>query len=619
MERIRLPAVFALIAIPLCLTPCSASAAEGDTAYLFGLDNAQFPQISAFLSATDGLGFRREGLTAEQVTLWEDDSPARNLGLKEVQTGMRLVVVLDPGLDLLYKLPDGEARIDRLRRAMADWLGTLGQQGIDDLTLVTPQGIAVSHASDPETFLAGLRAYAPKIPAERTLDALLVDALGAAADPLPYPGMRALMIVFSASRLSQAEDIGKGLCPRARELHAPLYGIWSGRVEPSAQADMDALAGLAEECGGYSVALESSTGTATMLGAVASQRIQYRLEYRSSASDSGEHTLAAAVAQEDFQAETEPLRFSLAVQPPAVEWIDFPERISRKGSEVSTHVDAYLPGAVDLRVEVVFPDGHPREIVAMQLFADGELIEGECLGNPCRGIRLDLRRYPSTATIRLQMVVRDELGLEGKSEERKLWLAVERPALWDVFRQQYLVPAAVILGAAAAAGILTATLVNLNRIRAVRAADGLIFPNAAPAAVVPGSDLASRFGIRRRRKRFPAESPAETYAVLEELGESGRRYELTAEDVIVGRDPRAAGIVLNDPSVSPRHGRIVRMGDGSPWIFDLGSAAGCWKNFEEVPPEGASLRQGDRLNFGRAAFRVRLKPLPAGKEILHEA
>jgi predicted component of type VI protein secretion system len=49
-------------------------------------------------------------------------------------------------------------------------------------------------------------------------------------------------------------------------------------------------------------------------------------------------------------------------------------------------------------------------------------------------------------------------------------------------------------------------------------------------------------------------------------------------------------------------------------VFDLGSAAGSWINFEEIPPQGAPLKDGDRLNFGRAAFRVRLKPSPENCE-----
>jgi pSer/pThr/pTyr-binding forkhead associated (FHA) protein len=104
--------------------------------------------------------------------------------------------------------------------------------------------------------------------------------------------------------------------------------------------------------------------------------------------------------------------------------------------------------------------------------------------------------------------------------------------------------------------------------------------------------------------------------VLEPIGTTGRTVEVGAKDVIIGRDAQAAAVVIDDPSVAPRHARIVRMGDGTPWVFDLGSAAGSWRNFEEVPPEGAALREGDRLNFGRAAFRVRLRPcVPAEENI----
>jgi hypothetical protein len=613
VDRIRLSAVFLIVLVAPAFRSRPAAGAEGNTAYLFGLDSTQFPQISAYLSVANPLGARPEGLAAEDIALTEDGSPARNVVLTEAETGLRLVVVVDPGLDMVYAMPDGETRIERIRRSMADWLGTLPHGGIDDLTLITPEGINVSHASDPEVFLDGLKSYKPKLPAERTLDGLIVDALGAAADPLPSPGMRALLIVFSASKLSQREDIAPGLCPRALELHAALFGIWSGRVEPSAKPDMESLGELASECGGYSVALESSTGTAAVLGMIATQRNRYRVEYRSSIDSSGEHALAAAVAREDFQAETAPLRFTVTVQPPAVDWIDFPDRLVRRGSEVSQTVDTYQPDRIQLRAEVVFPDGHPRDLLSMQLFADDELV-GECIPGPCDGIEWDLRRYSESAAVRLQMVVRDELGLEGKTTQRKLALSVERPSFWDVFRANYLLPVTIILAVAAAAAVLVSAMVNLNRARTALAASELIFPDAPSLPGIRTASLAKRVRRFIRRTATPPEPQAETYAVLEELGEAGRTFEIAAPDVIIGGEPNQAGIVLDDPSVSPRHGRIVRMGDGAPWVFDLGSAAGSWKNFEEVPPEGVSLRDGDRLNFGRSAFRVRLKPCAPPKE-----
>ena len=616
MNRIRLPAVVALIAVAL-LHARPVSGAEGDTAYVFGLDSLMFPQISAYLSVSDALGGRLTGLAAQDVSLKEDDALVRDVTLSEEQTGVRLVAVLDPGLDMIYALPSGETRIELVRRSMADWLGNLPQSGMDDLTLVTPEGTPVSHTSDPKVFLDGLTSYTPKFPSARPLDAMLVDALGAAADPLPRPGMRTFLIVFSASKLAQGEDIGLGLCPRALELHAPLYGIWSGRAEPSAKPDMESLAALATACGGISVALESSTGTATLLAMIASQRTQYRLEFRSAASASGEHSLAAAVQKEDFQAEAEPLRFTLEVLPPSVSWIDFPDRVMRKGKEISQPVDAYLPAAVTLPADITFPDGHFRAIHSMQLFADGQLV-GECAVFPCSGVEWDLRKYAESGKITLQIVVRDELGLEGKTVERQMTLEVKRPSYWEIFRAYYLLPLVVILAVAAAAGFLIAAIVNLNRVRAAQDPGEMLFPSARSAPIPNAAGWKERLAGIARRRRTPPASPAETYAVLEGLGEEGRKFEVAAADVILGRDPQSAAIVLDDPSVSPRHARIVRMGDGVPWVFDMGSAAGSWKNFEEIPPEGAALREGDRLNFGRAAFRVRLKPFESAEENIHE-
>jgi hypothetical protein len=215
--------------------------------------------------------------------------------------------------------------------------------------------------------------------------------------------------------------------------------------------------------------------------------------------------------------------------------------------------------------------------------------------------------------------VRDELGLEGKTVERRLFLEVDRPSFWEIFRAYYLLPVTIVLAAAAALGFLVSALVRLNRVRAAQAADELLFPSVRSVSIPEVVGWRQRLARIIRSRRTPPAPPAETYAVLEGLGEVKGSYEIAQADVIIGRDPHAAAIVLNDPSVSPRHARITRMGDGIPWLFDLGSAAGSWRNFDEVPPEGASLREGDRLNFGRAAFRVHLKPCAPAEEIIHES
>jgi hypothetical protein len=616
VSRFRFLAFLPFALFTLFLGPRTAAGTDGSNAFLHDLDSSGFPQIRIYLGVSDALGARPAGLAAADLSLKEDSVPAQDVMIAGEQTGLRLVVVIDPGLDILYALPEGDTRIERLRRTMADWLGGLPQSGIDDLTLITPEGTPVSHTSDRDVFLGGLNSYTPQLPALRSLDSMLVDALGAAGNPMPRPGMRAFLLVFSASKLSQRENIGQGLCSRAAELHAPLYGIWSARMEPSAKADMDALAALASACGGYSVALENPTGPATMLGMIATQRTQYRLDYRSSAASAGQHTLAVAVNGAGFQAESSPLPFSIDVQPPAVAWIDFPQRLVRAGSGVSQPVEEYLPGAVDLKAEVTFPDGHPRRIVSMQLFADNRLA-AECTQSPCAGVHWDLRGYLQSGTISLRLAVRDELGLEGQTAERKVDLEIRRPSLGEVFRARYLLPLSIILAVAAAGGMLIAAIANLHRSRAEDDAGALLFPPARRGSRPRWTGWQSLWENIHRSGRS-ARVETETYAILEPLEPGGKPLAVAADDVLLGRDGRAAVLVLDDPSVSPSHARIARMGDGVPWVFDLGSAAGSWINFEEIPPEGAPLREGDRLNFGRAAFRVRLKPRPANGETTDE-
>ncbi len=612
MSRFRFLALFPFAFLTFFLSPPTAAGAGGSSAFLYDLDSSSFPQIRVYLGLSDPLGARPAGLAAADLSLKEDGNPAQAVMIAGEQTGLRLVVVIDPGLDLLYTLPEGDTRIDRLRRTLADWLGGLPQTGIDDMTLITPEGTPVSHTSDRDVFLGGLNSYTPLLPSPRALDSMLVDALGAAGDPMPRPGMRTFVLVFSASKLSQRENIGQGLCARAAELHAPLYGIWSARTEPSAAADVAALDALASACGGYSVALENPAGPATLLGMIATQRTQYRLDYRSSAASAGKHTLAVTVNGAGFQAESAPLQFSIDVQPPAVAWIDFPARLVRAGSGISQPVEEYQPGALDLGVEVTFPDGHPRRIVSMQLFADNQLA-AECTQSPCSGVHWNLRNYTQSGEITLRLAVRDELGLEGQTPERKLDLVIQRPSPGEVFRARYLLPLSIILAVAAAGGLLLAAFANLRRVRAAKDPDDLLFP-PVPRASPPR--LAGWKGLWENihRPHRPTGGEAETYAFLEPLEPGGKPLAVAADDVLVGRDPRAAVLVLDDPSVSPAHARIARMGDGRPWVFDLGSAAGSWINFDEIPPEGAPLRDGDRLNFGRAAFRVRLKPAPDNGE-----
>ncbi len=86
------------------------------------------------------------------------------------------------------------------------------------------------------------------------------------------------------------------------------------------------------------------------------------------------------------------------------------------------------------------------------------------------------------------------------------------------------------------------------------------------------------------------------------------------KDMTFGTDPVQSIRVLDDPSISPLHARIKQMDEGSFVIYDHGSVAGTWVNYEPVTREGRRLAHGDRIHFGQLLYRFDLKQPPAELE-----
>jgi hypothetical protein len=89
---------------------------------------------------------------------------------------------------------------------------------------------------------------------------------------------------------------------------------------------------------------------------------------------------------------------------------------------------------------------------------------------------------------------------------------------------------------------------------------------------------------------------------------------LTEKDMTFGTDPVQSVRVLDDPSISPLHARIKQAENGDFVIYDHGSIAGTWVNYEPVTREGCRLRHGDRIHFGQLTYRFNLSQPPAESE-----
>jgi hypothetical protein len=98
------------------------------------------------------------------------------------------------------------------------------------------------------------------------------------------------------------------------------------------------------------------------------------------------------------------------------------------------------------------------------------------------------------------------------------------------------------------------------------------------------------------------EGPVGHLKVVEPPEWRGRTFELTADEITVGRAPGCHVALTDDGYVSQLHARLFRR-DGRFFVEDLGSTNGTYLNRKKVTGPVA-LRRGDRLQVGRTVLEV---------------
>ena len=77
--------------------------------------------------------------------------------------------------------------------------------------------------------------------------------------------------------------------------------------------------------------------------------------------------------------------------------------------------------------------------------------------------------------------------------------------------------------------------------------------------------------------------------------DQGRHFEISSDDVLIGRHPTLATFVMDDPTISAQHARI-RYEDGHYLLVDLDSTNGTFVNKQRVKTQ--VLADQDRIRFG---------------------
>jgi pSer/pThr/pTyr-binding forkhead associated (FHA) protein len=85
---------------------------------------------------------------------------------------------------------------------------------------------------------------------------------------------------------------------------------------------------------------------------------------------------------------------------------------------------------------------------------------------------------------------------------------------------------------------------------------------------------------------------------------SGRRFPITRQGLLIGRDAAKCQVVLNEDTVSKEHAWIVPLDTGVV-VIDRGSANGTYVNSPESPRVSkVGLQNGDRVYIGKQGVTV---------------
>lgn len=551
-------------------------------------ETQEFPTVRLLVSVKDNTGRRIPGLPASSFSAIEDDYLLSEVQVEEVLVGTRQVFVINTGAGLRVRDSHGRTRFDFVRSALVDlWrLPQAGLVGVDDLSLLTGDGLLVQH-SQAAAMLASALAFAePDLEqAEVGLD-LLLQGLDFTADPgegALKPGNLIFVtpLVQPSGELSLANAIAL-----ARQSGTSVYPVLLAAPESLEDPAVEDLRQLAEATGGEFVFFNPESGLAFLAERILESRVQYLLSYESRASQSGPHAVQVRVTGDGLEAISELRGFEVEVLPPEVTFIQPPLEIVRQSEDPAVEPRALPPTSQPLQLLITFPDRHPRDIQRSALLVDGEVVV-QNLRAPFDAFEWDLRSYVVDEQHVLSAMVQDSLGLEASSIEIPVEIHIEAASRGLTALQPAVGPLAAVAAILIAGSVLAVGLLALGRRSRAERSDLAPKPRLNP--------------LKRTRMQKAPVGDAEAHLIP--VVPQGPAVPLLGLDVVLGRDPSLAAIVLDDPSVDGMHARLIRQAGGRYLLRDQGSIAGTWVNYHLVPQGGTLLEHGDLLQLGRVEFR----------------
>ncbi len=619
----------------LLFLPILSKAQTGQHATLTSPQAENFPEMSTFLDVYDSAGRFLFGVTSEEITLTENGNPCPIQKFEELSPGVQVVAAFNMGAGFAIRDELGVSRFEYLSQALIHWGENLSAENLDDLSLITNDGIERTHLNDPAIWTSALESYQPQPRETPSNFNVLAHAIDIASDPAPHQAMKKVVLLLTPPPTPEEIVAIQSLTAYAQERGVRLFAWVVSSPAYFNSPGVEQLRQSAAETGGAFFAFSGEEAIPSPESYFSPLRGTYALTYQSQITTSGPHTLEAAITTKtgEIMARRE---FPLDIQPPNPIFVSPPLEITRENpnpEEENAETKTYTPTTRTLDIIIEFPDGHPRPLAETILYVDGNE-EAKNTSPPFDQFTWDLSQYEDSQTHHLQIQAVDSLGLSQSSLETPIQVTIDKPEpkmgelLGCIIGEQPLAIAG--LGAIIMAAILL--LVCLRR--------GLIHPKAflrvskasqrtKETAPESQEEQPRRTSFRRENisswiNRLPwpegEEAAKQAQAVLEPITKRARKLfpeqiPLYDAEMTFGKDASAATILIKEASLNDLHARLELISENAYQLSDEGSVAGTWVNYQPINGESRLLQHGDILHLGRVGFLFRIQDASTHPEV----
>ena len=618
-----------LLSVCLLAVPWSfAYAQTAAYAEITAIDANSFPQVTALVDVYSASGEFMSGLQPSAVTVYEDSLQRPADTLKESAVPVQIVVGINPGPALAVRDGSGVTRFARVVEALGTWSNSLPSDSQDDLSLVSLSGSLISHAA-PKDWFTSLNSFKPDFRTTTPNLQSLTIALDTVNAPALQSGMkRAVLFITPHMDDTNIDNTVAPLIQRAIDSKVRVF-VWFVDADTQfSSPSANAFKMLAQQTNGSFFAYSGKEAFPDPNQYFATLRHIYTLTYQSALKSGGDHTIGLYIETTDGTIPALDKSFSVDIQPPNPIFVAPPLQITRKPPADDPYSKDIIPTQQLIEIIVEFPDGHPRDLKRATLYVDGQKA-AENTKKPFEKFAWNLTAYEASGQHEMVVEVEDVLGLTKTSIGAPVVMTVTQPprgiqALFGRY-SSYIVLGAIGLAGLVLLGILLRGRTNIVLFRRRKEArkrfeDPLTQPVHAPTEPPASATKKSKTEPRKNIKlQAKAARVIEAPAYLIRLTNSGEPASATPialveKDMTFGTDPVQSKRVLDDPSISPLHARIKQTEDGNFIIYDHGSVAGTWVNYDPITREGHRLAHGDRIHFGQLVYRFDLSQPPAESE-----